>query len=160
MKKNIRIIEAVDNNILREREKWNDLLEGAWRNISLYVGKAFDMPVYSFRNLNDISFEGFGTHVIAIKQSAGTLKFYHPLSCLFTTGNTLFEERMLVKLVTFVEEQVHPWKKPYTTGSDVFNYSLQEVSGDKINRMMESIEITKEATVGMSLLIEKVNGEA
>ena len=160
MVENIRIIEAVDKQILSEREKWNDLLECAWFNISLYLGKAFDMPVYSFRNLNDITSEGFGTLVIAIKQPVGTLKFYHPLGCLFTEGKTLFDERMLVKLVTFVEEHVQPRKKPHTRESDVFNYSLKEVSGDIINPMVESIEITKEATVGMNLLIEKVKGEA
>jgi hypothetical protein len=160
MEKNIRIIEAVDRQILRDRKMWSDLLEDLWPLISLFIGKAFGMPIYIFRHFSDIIFDYSGTFVIAINSPDGSIKFYHPLGCLFTEGKTLFDERMLVKLVTFVEEQVQPRKKPHIRGNDVFDYTLQEVSSGMINHMVESLEITKKATIGMNLLIEKAKGEA
>lgn len=156
---NIRILEAIDKQVLREREQWNDLLEGVWPNISLYMGRAFSIPIYSFRNFNNSTFEGFGTHVLAIKQPVGAMKFYHPLGCLFTKGKTLFYERMLVKLVTFGEEQVHPRMKPHIRENDVFTYSLKEVGVEKVNNLLDSKEITQETAIRMNLLIENVRKE-
>jgi hypothetical protein len=159
MEKSIRIIEAVDRQILKDRKMWNGLLEGVWPTISLYIGNAFDVPIYSFRNFNDNNFNGSGTLIIAIKQPDGTLQFYHPFGCLFTQGKTLFNERMLVKLITFVEEQLQPRKKPYIRGNDVFHYSLQEVSYEKVSRMLKCADKAQEGAGSILFLIKQVKAE-
>lgn len=158
MERTIRIIEAVNRQVLKDQDKWIDQLKNAWPFVSFFIGKAFDLPVYSFKHFGDTSLYGSGTLVLAVKEPAGTLKFYHPLGCLFSEGKTIFDERILVKLITFVEEQIRPVKKPDFIKNDVFQYLLKQVNTDAVSNFSES-RWTPEVKISVADLIEKVKNE-
>lgn len=158
MGRTIKILETIDKQILKDQDEWNDRLGDSWPFVSFFIGKAFDLPVYRFKHFGDTSFYGSGTLVLAVKEPAGTLKFYHPLGCLFREGKTIFNERLLVKLITFVEEQIRPEKKSDFKKDDVFQYVLKQVNTDVVSNFPES-RWTPEVKTSVNDLIEKVKSE-
>ena len=158
MNRLFKVIDIIDAQVTMDREIWNEMLLDSWHVISLYVGDALDLPICKFQQFGDFSFNEVGTFILAVKTPTGIL-YYHPLGCLVSEKKSLFDERIMVKLLTFAEEHVLLRKKSKTVNCDVFEYSLGEVSASMVSQMLKTLEITQEVSDKVHYLIERVKTE-